>query len=89
MRHPKFTIGCDPEFFMRKHTTGKLVSAIPFIKGTKDNPELLDKGGNIQRDNVSVEIATDPAETPDQFVTNISHTLEEAVKKPLSSFLTA
>lgn len=81
MSNPKFTIGCDPEFFMRKRSTGKLISAIPFIKGTKEAPELLDRGGNIQRDNVSVEIATDPADSIDQFVNNIQCTLQEAVKK--------
>lgn len=78
---PKFTIGCDPEFFMRERATGKLISAIPYIKGTKDKPELLPQGGNIQRDNVAVEIATDPASAPEQFVTNIGCTLKEAVKK--------
>lgn len=81
MKHPKFTIGCDPEFFMRHRNTGKLISAIPFIHGTKYEPELLPQGGNIQRDNVAVEIATDPAETVEQFVNNISCTLKEAVKK--------
>ncbi|MCK4454625.1 hypothetical protein KAU51_04785 [Candidatus Parcubacteria bacterium] len=81
MKNPKFTIGCDPEFFMRERATGKLISAIPFIKGTKHNPELLAQGGNIQRDNVAVEIATDPANTADQFVNNINCTLTEAVKK--------
>lgn len=76
-----FTIGCDPEFFVKERATGKLISAIPFIKGTKHEPELLPKGGNIQRDNVALEVATDPAETMTQFVTNISQILEEAVKK--------
>ena len=80
-RQPQFTIGCDPEFFMRERATGKLISSIPFINGTKHNPELLPQGGNIQRDNVAVEIATDPAQTADQFVKNISCTLKEAIKK--------
>lgn len=81
MTNPKFTIGCDPEFFMRKRDTGKLISAIPFIKGTKDEPEKLSQGGNIQRDNVAVEIATDPADSFYQFAHNIECTLKEAVKK--------
>ena len=81
MSNSNFTIGCDPEFFVKERVTGKLISAIPFIKGTKRKPELLPKGGNIQRDNVALEIATDPAETIDQFVMHISRTLEEAVKK--------
>ena len=81
MKQPKFTIGCDPEFFMRERVTGKLISAIPFIDGTKDNPELLPDGGNLQRDNVAVEIATDPAHNAKQFVDNIGCTLKGAIKK--------
>lgn len=81
MKETQFTIGCDPEFFMRERITGKLISAIPFIKGTKDKPELLPRGGNLQRDNVAVEVATDPAGTVNQFVNNISCTLKEAVKR--------
>ena len=81
MKHPQFTIGCDPEFFMRERATGKLISAIPYIDGTKEAPELLAQGGNLQRDNVTVEIATDPADTWYQFVNNISCTLKEAIKK--------
>lgn len=75
-----FTIGCDPEFFLRAKKSGKLISAIPFVDGTKDCPKQLPKGGNIQRDNVAVEIATDPANSRDMFVTNIQNTLSEAVK---------
>jgi hypothetical protein len=75
-----FTIGCDPEFFLKERESGKLISAIPFVKGTKEHPMPLPKGGNIQRDNVAVEIATDPASSLDQFVANIRNTLSEAVK---------
>ncbi len=77
---PSFTIGCDPEFFLRSRAEGRLISAIPFVKGTKHEPMILPKGGNIQRDNVAVEIATDPANTRDNFVSNIRNTLTEAVK---------
>lgn len=75
-----FTIGCDPEFFLRERESGKLISAIPFVKGTKEQPMPLPKGGNIQRDNVAVEVATDPASTLEQFIANIQNTLSEAVK---------
>lgn len=75
-----FTIGCDPEFFLKERKSGKLISAIPFVTGTKECPMPLPKGGNIQRDNVAVEIATDPASSIDQFVANIKNTLSEAVK---------
>lgn len=74
------TIGCDPEFFLRHRQSGKLISAIPFVDGTKEEPKLLPKGGNIQRDNVAVEVATDPADSKEKFVQAIESTLQEAVK---------
>lgn len=80
MAESRFTIGCDPEFFLREKTSGKLISAIPFVIGTKEEPQRLPKGGNIQRDNVAVEVATDPASSKDGFVANIAATLSEAVK---------
>ena len=76
----KFTIGCDPEFFLRHRESGKLISAIPYVEGTKYEPKPLPKGGNIQRDNVAVEVATDPASNIDTFVNAIRNTLTEAVK---------
>jgi hypothetical protein len=74
------TIGCDPEFFLKERKSGKLISAIPFITGTKDVPFRLPLGGNIQRDNVAMEIATDPAASMDEFIGNIRNTLTEAIK---------
>jgi len=74
-----FTIGCDPEFFLKERKSGRLISAIPFVEGTKHEPQKLPKGGNIQRDNVAVEVATDPADTADMFVQNIKNVLTEAV----------
>lgn len=80
MNKRRFTIGCDPEFFLKERESGKLISAIPFVTGTKENPTVLPKGGNIQRDNVAVEVATDPANSKKAFVENIANTLSEAVK---------
>ena len=77
---PRFTIGCDPEFFLRERKSGKLISAIPHVVGTKHEPQRLPLGGNIQRDNVAVEVATDPADDMSKFVKNIACTLSEAVK---------
>ena len=79
MAKRSFTIGCDPEFFLKERESGKLISAIPFVEGTKHEPQGLPKGGNIQRDNVAVEVATDPASSVDMFVQNIRNVLEEAV----------
>ena len=76
----RFSIGCDPEFIMRKKDGGKLISAIPYIEGTKWMPQQLPKGGNVQRDNVALEIATDPADSCEGFVNNVACTLTEAIK---------
>lgn len=77
-----FTIGCDPEFFLRQRKSGKMICAIPFIKGTKYEPEDLPSGaGNIQRDNVSVEFATNPAIGPKDFVKKIQQTLTDVRDK--------
>lgn len=80
MAKARFTIGCDPEFFLRERKSGKLISAIPYVEGTKLEPKALPRGGNIQRDNVAVEVATDPADSGETFVKNIECTLMEAIK---------
>ena len=77
-----FTIGCDPEFFLRQRKSGKMICAIPFIKGTKHSPEDLPSGtGNIQRDNVAVEFATNPATGPKDFIEKIQQTLMDVKDK--------
>lgn len=77
-----FTIGCDPEFFLRQRKSGKMICAIPFIKGTKHMPEDLPSGaGNIQHDNVAVEFATNPAETVEDFVNKIQQILKDVNDK--------
>lgn len=82
MKEKLFTIGCDPEFFLRQRKSGKMICAIPFIKGTKHSPEDLPSGaGNIQRDNVAVEFATNPATGPEDFVKKIQQTLMDVKNK--------
>ena len=77
-----FTIGCDPEFFLRQRKNGKMICAIPFIKGTKYKPEILPSGsGNIQRDNVAVEFATNPASGSEDFIEKIQQTLSDVRNK--------
>lgn len=73
------TIGCDPEFFLKDSESGKLISAIPHVTGTKEVPLPLPGGGNIQRDNVAVEVATAPASSCEMFVAGIERILKEAV----------
>ena len=72
----RFTIGTDPEFFLKKGA--KYISAIPFISGTKHEPAKLPCGATIQRDNVAVEFATVPAASQKEFVDNVRAALKDA-----------
>jgi hypothetical protein len=75
------TIGTDPEFFMQRKKDGKLISAVPYINGTKDAPEPLENGGNVQFDNVAIEFATDPAESGEDLVLKIRNAFTDIMKK--------
>lgn len=76
-----FSIGTDPEFFVKETESGQLVSAIPHIPGTKEEPSPLPGGGVIQSDNVALEVATDPANSRDSFIAGIERILKDAVDK--------
>lgn len=80
MSEARATVGTDPEFFVRDNN-GKLVSAIPLIEGTKESPEPLPGGGNVQRDNVALEFATDPASSTKEFVEKIGRAFQDIFKK--------
>lgn len=59
------TLGSDPELMLKRDS--KLVSAIPIIKGTKQNP-LRIEGGMVQHDNVNAEFGIDPASNENEWV---------------------
>lgn len=69
------TIGCDPEFFLRKGD--KLVSAIGIIPGTKEEPHRLPSGSGMQVDNVALEFASDVAVNGEDLVKKIGDTFKE------------
>lgn len=66
MQRPQLiTIGSDPELFL-EDDTGKVISAIGKIGGTKEKPrpiKHLGKGFAVQEDNVLLEYNTPPAKT--------------------------
>jgi hypothetical protein len=64
------TIGCDPEFFLRKNF--RPVSAHEFLPtfGGKYNPLKVDCGA-VQVDGTAIEFNIDPAHTAAEFVHNI------------------
>jgi len=69
-RGGRITIGTDPEFFLMKD--GQYVSSQSAkIQGTKHEPVALENGGTIQRDNVAIEFATDPAVDGKDFVDKV------------------
>lgn len=73
------TIGTDAEFFLKQK--GGFVSATRFLKGTKEEPEILKSGGNVHYDNVAFEFATSPAENEGSFVASVKKTLSEATSR--------
>jgi len=85
-----YSIGADPEWFLKSRTTGKPVSAIGKIGGTKDDPQplkgILMKGFAIQEDNVALEYNIPPCSSVDEWVdTHVAawNAIEEHYLKPL------
>lgn len=72
---PRFTIGCDPEFFLLDSKTGKLVSSVGRVKGTKQKPFQLGNGAGLQKDNVAVEFSSPVAYDGEDFISKIKTTL--------------
>lgn len=81
MSKKDFTIGTDPELFIKEKDTGKYKSAIPFIKGTKDKPDVLECGAGLQRDNVALEFASPPKDNEGDFVKSIQDAFVNIIKK--------
>jgi len=72
----RITIGTDPEFFIKRGDE-YVSSQNAKIQGTKHEPVALENGGTIQRDNVAVEFATDPAKDREDFVDKIRSCLKD------------
>ena len=73
-------IGADPEVFLRSKSTGLMVSAAGLFPGSKENPYPLKNYGHVQVDGHALEFNTIPAETEDDFVSNVM-SLFSAVKE--------
>lgn len=75
----KFTIGTDPEFFLKYR--GKFVASQPFLgdrkNGTKYNPIKMKCGATVQRDNVAIEFATTPSSSLSGFKKSIHAAMNE------------
>jgi len=68
-----FTIGADPEMFVRHRASGEIVGAHGLIRGTKENPVALP--GTLcegQVDGMALEFNTWPSSTVESFSIHIS-----------------
>lgn len=73
------TIGADIELFIAEKATNTIVSAEPFILGTKEKPFNFDKASKYfatSLDNVLAEFCIPPATTKDEFYKNILHSMQ-------------
>jgi hypothetical protein len=70
-----FSIGADPEFFIKKHH--KHLAAIGLIGGSKDMPFPLQKEGfAILEDNVAVEFNIAPCHNHEEFIDAIQYVMK-------------
>lgn len=75
----RITVGFDIEFALL-NTRGNLVSAIPYLSGTKNTPFFVgEANGNIQRDNVAFEIAVNYDISADQLVQRTRNILQSGL----------
>src|SRR5688500_4590150 len=74
------TIGADPEIFVLDKTLVKVVSAHGLIDGDKRHPVRVEKGA-LQIDGMALEFNIDPAETLEDFLTNISYVTQALADK--------
>ena len=72
-----FTIGADPELFIRSKKYGSYKSAVGLIGGSKWEPKPIDGVGHaILEDNVAVEFNIQPATTYEAFRASIHKVLD-------------
>ena len=77
MKLKNVLIGCDPEVFIKNESD--IISAIPFIPGSKENPyPISDYGHFIQTDNIMAEFCVPPVElnNPKEMYQNIKYCLD-------------
>lgn len=69
-------LGADPEVFLTNIATRQIEASIPYISGTKKDPQELEEGFTIQKDNILAEFNIPPSNTKDDFVFNIQKGLK-------------
>lgn len=72
MKRIALKVGADPEVFVKQG--GKFVSAHGLVKGTKEEPFVVNKGA-VQVDGMALEFNIDPANNAKEFQENIQTVL--------------
>lgn len=70
----QITIGSDPELFL-VDLSGKFISSIDKIGGSKDFPFDIENGCAVQEDNVAVEFNIPPCTSLEQFIDSCEYSL--------------
>jgi hypothetical protein len=70
------SIGADPEVFLKDRYTGKYVSAVGIIPGSKQFPEPVLQGA-VQRDGMAAEFNIDPAILHSQFERSMTSVMRD------------
>jgi hypothetical protein len=71
----EFKLGADPELFIVRKSTGKLVSAHGMLPGSKEKPFRVPHGA-VQVDGMAAEFNIDPARSVGDFVRNIKSVMQ-------------
>ena len=74
------TIGSDPEFCGINKETGRIVSVIDKIPGTKREEHSIGNGCTIQVDNVNCEFTIPPTNNLDEFLDFINYCVDKGNK---------
>lgn len=69
-------IGSDPEAMIIHQESGKMISAVGLIPGTKEEPVSIGNGCYIQADNVNVEWCLPPSDDPVDFTKNLKYCVD-------------
>ena len=76
----KFTLGADPELFVYDNKEKAFISSHNLIPGTKEEP-FETSCGAIQVDGVAAEFNINPAETGEEFQSNVMQTVRELLEQ--------
>lgn len=74
------TFGTDPEFFVINKRIDTIISAIPLVDGTKEEPLALGHGFYILRDNILLEGNIPPSRDENEFIKNMIELKKKSIE---------